>query len=237
MEGATEDDLSITVTFDRAAAWQLDLATGAAWARVTINVPAASYAIETISSSKLATYIDVALGALSKLAPKRYSCVRVAIRGPDSPGNELEIRQWLLSCYQQWSAQHSAPGQAKVPAPTPAPTPVPAPAREPGSSKAAPSFAGVPAYGDGTTTRGPSGPMYNSKEWKPTPDPVHPQEALIQQMCRTVRQHVTMHGAAPPFRDSGTAARGRAHNYIRSVTAAQTASEEIVEEVRIRLAA
>lgn len=58
-----------------------------------------------------------------------------------------------------------------------------------------------------------------------------------EQLLRTARQYIAAHGAAPDFSSDKPAAKARAHNYIRSVTAAPNAPDDVVEEVRRALAA
>jgi hypothetical protein len=61
-------------------------------------------------------------------------------------------------------------------------------------------------------------------------------EILIAQMTNTVAAHVRAYGAAPDFTSMRPAAREKIYNYIRSTTATPNAPDNVVEEVRRRLA-
>lgn len=62
-------------------------------------------------------------------------------------------------------------------------------------------------------------------------------EALVTQMVSTVAAYMAQYGAAPDFAATRPSVREKVYNYIRSTTAKPQAPDEVVEEVRRRLAA
>ena len=59
---------------------------------------------------------------------------------------------------------------------------------------------------------------------------------LVRTMVQTVRQYAQTYGAAPDFSSDRPAFISRVHNYIRSVTTRQQASQDVLEAVRLELA-
>jgi hypothetical protein len=208
-EGLAVAELKIWITFDRAAPWQLGITSGSGWARVAVNAPASACAQESATEKRLVKYVRAALETLSNLLPAAYA-VQTVVGGPDAPSDSEAFRLRLHECCVGASDSSTSPTLPRQTFASPV---------------------SISLLGRRNPSSGSSSPEQRHSSAAPA---AHPQEALIRQMCYTVQQHVTTFGAAPSFRAS--AAKGRAHNFIRSVAAAPTAADDIVEEVRRRLA-
>jgi hypothetical protein len=222
-------ELRVWVTFDRATPWQLGVLSGDAWARVMINIPKSCWAPASSTEPALLEYLGAGVEAVVRLTQTRYDTViPVTVGGPDAtPEANFEELAAMLR-------QHAKKVLEQSYSPSPSPWLVSDLRESVRAPSSGPLF--LPRTGGAAA---PSSPAPRGRPYRPPsppPQPAHPQEHLVQQMVRVVRQHVTEHGASPSFQSDALGAKSRAYNFIRSVAAQPGAPDELLEEVRRRLA-
>ena len=233
--------VSLQVTYDRAVAPQSSLTFGAGWARARLHTPplpdwkpGGESAVETLMQL-LSLQIQLR-GESTKLSTLDSS---VCLDGFDCPVGDghaallAQIRETWRATAASAEARRAqrgpiAPASPQLPGSAP-------PARwslEPGPAiLAAPPDARGPSY-----TPPVAAPRVLLQSAPPAVGQ-SPNDRLVETMVRTIRQYRATYGAAPNFSDNKASVREKAYNYIRSTAAQPTASEQVVEAVRRRLAA
>ena len=212
------ETVSLTVCCDNSATCHVTVSVGTGWARVAVHAPPA------VIGERLAFDIPRAAAMLVAAGMAAWpAAVTFTVSGPDAPPDPAALRHeasrvWGgLEASRLWGASPEprsgppSPASAARPALAPIPADVARPALAPISADVAPISAGVarPAIS----------------------------EPLVSHMVSTVAAYVRQYGAAPDFATTRPSVRERVYNYIRSTTANPQASNEVVEEVRLRIAA